>query len=170
MRRLALVGLLSACGGAGAFGFSPEYEPLGAEEDAVEGTTEVGYEDVRRRPGDYAANTIAWFGMVTAVRPGEFDLTFRTLAPRNLCFDETDSSCRVTVSERAGGPFTVRMAIRPEDQDGRDRLWQGSLVRVVGVPQAELSEEGAVVIDGRYYRHWPRGAFVTTAARGSMRR
>jgi hypothetical protein len=76
----------------------------------------------------------------------------------------------VTVSDRQSGPFTAKLAIRPEDQSGQDRLWTGSLVRVYGHPTGEFDEEGGPVIQAEWYRHWPRGKYVTTGAAASMRR
>ena len=167
----ALAFALPACAGGGAYGFSPEYVPTSAEEGALEGTTEVGYEDVRRDPNAYAGNTISWFGVVTSVSDsGLVELTYRTLAPRNICSDATDASCRVTVSARAGGPFTARVQLRPEDVRGESRVWNNSLLRIVGRPTQDFDERGGPVLDVTFYRHWPRGAYVTTAARSSMRR
>lgn len=163
--------LLSACAGGGTYGFSPEYVPADAEEAALENVTEVGYEDVRRDPNGYAETTISWFGIVTSVDDsGLVEMTYRTLAPRNICSDATDSSCRVTVSARAGGPFTARVQLSPEDVRGEDRVWNNSLLRIVGQPTQDFDERGGPILEATYYRHWPRGAYVTTAARSSMRR
>lgn len=176
--RLLLLGAtlaLSACGGAGPYGHARTYEPLAAERDALAGATEVSYEDVRRSGDDYAGQTVSFFGIVRHVAAAEggvsaVQLDFRILQPRNLCADETASSCRVTVSERSGGPFTAKLTILPEDQAGRGRLGPGSLVRVYGTPTGELDEEGGPILEGRYYRHWPHGQYVTTADAGRMRR
>ena len=170
--QILLFALLTACGGGGAYGFSPEYAPLSAEERAVDGATEVSYEDVRRAPDDYAASKLAWFGVVTSIdeETGLVEMTYRTLAPRNLCADERDSSCRVTVSHREGGPFSARLQLEPADLAGENRIWVGSLLRVVGSPEPELAEDGGPVFVGTYYRHWPRSLYRTTRARGQMRR
>lgn len=174
MQRLTLLSalLLTACSSGGVYGFSPQYIPTGPEEDALESVTEVGYEDVRRDPNGYAQTSISWFGIVTSVdtASGVVEMTYRTLAPRNICSDATDASCRVTVSARAGGPFTARVQLRPEDVRGEDRVWNNSLLRVVGRPTQEFDERGGPILETTYYRHWPRGAYVTTAARSSMRR
>jgi hypothetical protein len=162
--------LLSACGG-GQWGYAREYETYGDEDEVVEGTTEVTYEDLRRDPAEYRSEKIAWFGIVDKMGDGRLELTYRTLSPRNLCDSESASSCRVTVSERAGGPFTVKVDIAPEHQEGQDRVWQGTLLRIVGSPTGELDPEtGGPVIEADWYRHWPHGRYVTTGARGSMRR
>lgn len=168
---LLLVLLLSACAGGGPYGFSPQYVQTNDEEAALESVTEVGYEDVRRDPNGYAETTISWFGIVTSVdESGVIEMTYRTLAPRNICSDATDASCRVTVSARAGGPFTARVQLRPEDAQGEDRVWNNSLIRIVGRPTQDFDERGGPILEANYYRHWPRGAYVTTAARSSMRR
>ncbi len=162
--------LLVACGG-GQWGYAREYETYGAEDDHLEGTAEVTYEDVRRDPEGYAASRIAWFGMVEKLDGDRLELNFRTLSPRNLCDDESASSCRVTVSDRSGGPFTVKVQLDPAHTSGQDRVWQGTLMRIVGSPTGELDPEtGGPVIQAEWYRHWPHGRYVTTGARGSMRR
>lgn len=137
----------------------------------MEAATEVSYEDVRRDPADYTSVSVGWFGVVTGVgADGLVSMTYRTLAARNLCSDERDSSCRVTVSEREGGPFSARMEIRPEDREGENRLWVGSLVKVYGSPTGDFDEEGGPILQSAWYRLWPHGKYVTTGARGSMRR
>lgn len=46
-----------------------------------------------------------------------------------------------------------------------------SLLRVFGtVVPGEYDAEGGPVIRAAYYRHWPRGQYVTTNAAGAMRR
>ena len=61
MPRLPFLSLLvlSACAGAGPYGFSPEYVPSSGEEAALANVTEVGYEDVRRDPNGYAVSQSA---------------------------------------------------------------------------------------------------------------
>jgi len=166
--------LLTACGGGGQYGFTREYDPLGDEDDYLEREQQVTYEDVRRDPEDYRSSLIGWFGVVTRVEGGGeaavVHMTHRIHRERHLCADELESSCRVTVSDRQSGPFTAKLAIRPEDQSGQDRLWTGSLVRVYGHPTGEFDEEGGPVIQAEWYRHWPRGKYVTTGAAASMRR
>ena len=167
--------LLSACGGGGAYGFAREYVPLGEEEAHLETATEVTYEDVRRDPQEFQSTTLAWFGVVTSVQTegsnASVQMTFRTLAARNLCGDETAGSCRVTVSERAGGPFTATLTMRAEDTTADEtRLYNGSLLRVFGSPTGEFDDDGGPILNATWYRHWPRGKYVTTGARGSMRR
>ena len=172
---LAPVLLALACGGAGPYGYAPESVPAGPEDEHLEAVENVTYEEIRRDPVDFGSTTVGWFGVVTGVEAGEggetlVHLTYRTLQPRNLCADERDSSCRVTVSERAGGPFSAILALRPEEEAGSDRLWVGSLVKVYGQPTGDFDADGGPVLRATWHRHWPHGTYVTTAARGSMRR
>ncbi len=130
---------------------------------------------MRRDPAGYRARRVAWFGVVTGVESGPggtslVHLTHRIHQERHLCGDETDGSCRVTVSERASGPWTATITLRPEDTVGVDRVWMGSLLRVFGAPSGEFDAEGGPVLAAHYYRHWPRGAYVTTADRARLRR
>ena len=164
-----------ACGGGGLYGYAREYAPLSAEEDHLEAATDISYEEVRRDPVDFQSTKLGWFGVVTDLDVGDdgqgtISMTYRTLAARNLCRDETSGSCRVTVSERAGGPFSAQVTLRPEERAGEDRLWRGSLVKIYGSPNGEFDEEGGPIVVADWHRHWPRGAYVTTGARGSMRR
>ena len=179
MKRLDLLAcalLLSACGGAGPYGYAREYVPLGDEEAHIEGATEITYEEVRRDPVDFQSTQLGWFGVVTGVNvdgngAGTVTMTYRTLSARNLCEDERASSCRVTVSERAGGSFTAQVQLRSNELSGEKKVWIGSLLKIYGSPTGELDpESGGPILQADYHRHWPRGTYVTTGARGSMRR
>lgn len=167
---------MTACGGAGPYGYAREYAPLGDEESFLEGASPISYEEVRRDPQEFQATDLGWFGLVTDVDvddsgAGTVRMTYRTLSARNLCADERASSCRVTVSDRAGGPFAATMNLSAEELDGERRLWVGSLVKVYGKPTGELDPEtGGPILAADFHRHWPRGTYVTTGARGSMRR
>jgi hypothetical protein len=77
----------------------------------------------------------------------------------------------VTVSDRTIGPFEARVRLRPEDlAQGRERINRGSLVKIYGRVVDAGTEENGPIIEAEWYRHWPHGMFVTTGARGSMRR
>lgn len=172
---LVIPSSLVGCGGAGQYSYAREYVPLGDEEDFMEQTSAVTYEEVRRDPADFRESQVGWFGIVTGVQPGEggnatVALTFRNYRERHLCADERASSCRVTVSERVGGPFSILLQMRPEDRDGQERIWVGSLIKVYGSPTGDFDDEGGPLVRAAYYRHWPRGTYVTTGAAGSMRR
>ena len=171
---LLLCVLVAGCGG-GQYGFSRTYSTLSEEDDYAETAQESVYEDVRRDPASFRSQNIGWFGVVTTVENGPngaklVHLTHRIHQERHLCTDETDGSCRVTVSERASGPWTAVLTVHAEDLEGVDRLGTGSLIKGYGSPNGEFDAEGGPVLALRYYRHWPRGAYVTTADRGRMRR
>lgn len=170
---MALV-LLAGCGAGGKYGFAREYHPLSAEKSYYEDATDVSYEDVRRDPNDYRGTLLGWFGVVTSVEVNGTHamahMSYRTHQDRHLCGDETSGSCRVTVSDRQGGPFSATLELRSEDVSGRDRLWTGSLLKIYGSPTGSFDSDGGPILQTRWYRHWPRGTYVTTGAAGSMRR
>ncbi len=174
---LLIAGVIAGCGG-NRYNFSRSYSAHGDEGPYLERAVELSYEDVRRFPDRHAESLIGWFGTVTHIEQldaatGEARLTleYRTHQERHLCSDERDGSCRVTVSQRAIGPFQALVTVRREDlQDGEDRLWTGSLLKVYGHVTDAGTEESGPIIQVDYYRHFPHGTFVTTAAAGSMRR
>lgn len=168
--------LVAGCGGAGPYGFAREYVPLDAEEQYLEAASGISYEEVRRDPVDFQSTLVGWFGVVTSVEPRDdgtalVRMTYRTLSARNLCADERDSSCRVTVSEREGGPFTAIVRLSPAELSGDARVWAGSLLKIYGNPTGELDPEtGGPILRAAFHRHWPHGKYVTTGARAAMRR
>ena len=172
---LGALAALAGCGG-GTHGFAREYSPLGEEDEYFETASPVGYEEVRRDPAAFASSTVGWFGIVANVEADSsgravVSLTHRIHQPRHLCQDERASSCRVTVSDRSNGTFTTTLTLRPEEREsGEDRLWIGSLVKIYGSPTGQFDAQGGPILEARYHRHWPRGAYVTTGAARSMRR
>lgn len=164
------------CGG-GRYGYARTYTYLpGEEQYARRASEEAIYDEVRRMPDRFANRTISWFGTVTNVeaRPNgdaRISMQLRTHQERHLCEDETEGSCRVTVSDQAGGPFTAIVRLSPEDTTGENRVQPLSLLRVYGtlVP-GEYDAEGGPILRAQYYRHWPRGQYVTTAAAANWRR
>jgi len=172
-----LLGLVAGCGG-GQYGYARTYEPWGEEPTYLSRQVDLSYEDVRRFPERHASDLIGWFGVVQEIEQldratGEarLRLELRAHQERHLCADETSGSCRVTVSERGIGPFTVLVTVRPADLvEGTGRLWAGSLVKVYGHVMDAGTEESGPVLQADWYRHWPHGTFVTTGAAGSMRR
>lgn len=176
LSRALSISLLLALGcGGNPYGYAPEYSALSEESPYEARATALSYEDVRRDPEGYRDRTLGWFGVVTTFKPeGEgrarLGLSLRFHQPRHLCSGPTDDTCRVTVSERTGGPFTALVEVRPEDTSGSTRLNVGSLVRVYGHVNGDLDDEGGPVVVADYYRHWPHGAYVTTASRANMRR
>lgn len=173
----ALLASVAGCGG-GRWSYSREYSTWGDEGQYLDREVQLTYEEVKRFPDRHADDLIGWFGTVTDIdeldrSTGEARLTLqlRSHRERHLCSDETSGSCRVTVSDRPIGPFTALVRIRPEDlDDGPERLWTGSLMKVYGHVLDGGDEESGPTIQVEWYRHWPHGYFVTTAAAGSMRR
>jgi hypothetical protein len=175
---MALVSLsfaLLACAG-NPYGYAPEYVPLSDEEEYFEKGQMQSYEDVRRDPSSYGNAMITWFGIVEGVQPvgsnGEarIAMNLRFHQERHLCTDQFDSSCRVTISEKEGGPFSALVTLRSEDREGKDRVYAGSLIRVYGSAVPDYDDRGGPVIKALYYRHWPRATYVTTGRRVNMRR
>lgn len=168
--------LAAACGGGGQYGYARQYEPLDAEEKHMREASTITYEEVRRDPNDFRSSTLGWFGIVQSPPDVADDgkarvhMTFRTHQERHLCEEQAESSCRVTVSDKAGGPWTAVVELRPGDIEGETRVWQGSLLKVYGSPTGEFDEQGGPVVEADWYRHWPRGKFVTTAMRSVMRK
>jgi hypothetical protein len=183
MRRIATVTGLAlvlgtiGCGG-NRYGYARTYEPWGEEATYLSREVELAYEDVRRFPDRHAQDLVGWFGVVREIEQldrttGEarIRLELRPHQDRHLCQDETSGSCRVTVSERPVGPFTVLLTLRPEERvEGSDRVWTGSLLKVYGRVMDAGTEESGPILQTEWHRHWPHGTYVTTAARGSMRR
>ncbi|MFI5305723.1 MAG: hypothetical protein ACHQ53_00145 [Polyangiales bacterium] len=170
----ALPLLLSACGG-NPYGYAPQYVPASDEGAYLEKGVDPGYEEVRRDPSSHQQELIAWFGLVEDVQPAaagqsRIVMSLHFHQDRHLCSDQFDSSCRVTISDKAGGPFSALVTLRGEDRDGRDRLYAGSLVKVYGHVMTEYDDRGGPIIRAEYYRHWPRGTYVTTLRSGNMRR
>ena len=162
--------------GSNPYGYAPEYVPLSDEDEYNESGLELSYEEVRRDPMGNQAKTLAWFGMVESVKPvpGKdqvmvaMQLVFHQ--PRHLCSDQFDSSCRVTISEKAGGPWTAVLTATPEHRSGRDRINAGSLLKVYGHVSTEYDDRGGPIVNADYYRHWPHGTYVNTRRAGNMRR
>lgn len=171
-----IVSMIAGCGGD-RYGYSRSYSSYGDEAPFLERSVELSYEEVRRFPDRHAEELIGWFGVVMDISDldrtsgeGRLTLQYRRHQERHLCSDERSGSCRVTVSQRGIGPFQVLLTVRPEDlQEGTDRLWTGSLIKIYGHVTDAGSEESGPIIQVDHYRHFPHGRFVTTAAAGSMR-
>lgn len=174
---VVVLSLLSAgCGGGNRWGYGREYVPLDDHEEAMmDRALDVPLEDVRRDPASYRASMVSWFGVVSGLESSGggrtlLRLSFRTHVDRHLCEDASEDTCRVTVTERSTGGFSAVVTLRDEDTTGIQRVWTGTLVRIYGNPTGDYDEQGDPVILARWYRHWPRGQYVTTAARATMRR
>jgi hypothetical protein len=174
LRVLVLVSL--GCAGAGPYGHARSYLPTSAEEPWIERAQDSIYDEVRRMPDLYRDRVVSWFGVVTGLEPGpngsaRVALQVRTHQERHLCEDESNTTCRVTVSQRDGGAFTAVLTLRPEDAAGENQVQPNSLLRVFGtVAVGEYDSQGGPVLRVQYYRHWPRGEYVTTASANTWRR
>jgi hypothetical protein len=98
-------------------------------------------------------------------------LSLRRLDARNVCEDANDErSCRVTVSDARFGDIPVVLELTPEDDAGDHAVGPGSLLRVVGVLGSDYDAVGGgAILHGTWYRHWPRGTYVTRAASKELR-
>lgn len=177
MRPLSVFGLLLlACGSAGQYGHARSYAPLGDEESAAEGAADYDPVMAKRSPEKWKGKSVSAFGIVLGRNAGpagasEVKLSLRNLETRNLCESSDDDSCRVTVSEHEHAIVHAMLHLRTEDDIGEHSLGPGSLVRIIGaLADAPDPSDGEPVIQAKYYRHWPRGFYVTTADRKFMRR
>jgi len=166
---------LAGCSSPGMYGYSRTYSPLDAEEKAAQGAREYDPVMAKRVPDEWKKSKVLLFGVVKArkdVAGAGTDLTvgMRALADRNLCDDADESSCRVTVSNREHATLHVLARLEKGDDIGKFSVQIGSLLRVVGHLADDGAEDGNVVVRADYYRHWPRGEFVTTADSEHMRR
>lgn len=146
-----------------------------AEKSHFENAQELPYEQVKTSPYEYKDKEIAWFGVVenlSDLADGQTLLTIAVRAhqARHLCKDEYEDSCRVTVSQTSTGKFVTRLALKKDEKSGKERIWVGSLLKVYGHTTGDFDENGDPVIATTYYRHWPRGTYVTTAQREAMTR
>ena len=164
----------AGCGG-GSYGFSRTYQPLAGEQRHFDQARQLTYQDLVREPNAYKTVEVGWFGVVNELRNlsdgrTRLLLTLRSHQARHLCADESKSSCRVTISEAGLGTFSADLKLKASELEGQERVWHGSLLKIYGMPTGEYSEETGPVLEVTYYRHWPRGYYVTTAQRSAMRR
>jgi len=171
-----LVAALMGCSGAGPYGHSPHYVPLAEEESAGAGVREYDPIMYAREPEDWKKHKSSLFGVVTSRSPGAggaayLTVTVRRLEPRNICDSlRSDDTCRVTVSDRDFGAVHMLVRLKPEDDVGEISLGPGSLVRVIGTFGQDVDAgDGGPILRADYYRHWPRGYFVTRADANEMR-
>lgn len=165
--------LVAGCASTNAYGYTRTYEPLADEEPFAEQATDVSYEDVRRDPETSKNLVVAWFGTVTTVNAqgahAKVALVQRYHQERHQCSDEFESSCRVTITPKEGGPFTAELDIRPEHSQGRDRIAPGSLLKVYGHVEDAFDDRGGPILKVDYYRHFPAGTYVIAGTGGRMR-
>lgn len=176
-RALALTAIvLAACGGPGPYGYARTYAPLGGEVAATNGAKPFD-SAMLAEPGRFVDVPLSMFGVVEkrglASTKGHVFLTLslRRLDDRNLCENGNDErSCRVTVSDTAFGEVPVVIELAPEDEEGEHAVGPGSLVRVVGVLGSDFDAVGGgALVHGTWYRHWPRGQFVTRSQATKLR-
>jgi hypothetical protein len=178
--RAALAGPLLAavfgCASAGPYAHSRVYSPLSEEETAARGAERYDPVMAQRLPKEWHEKKLDVFAVVLARgegRDGLTDLTLsvRRLAARNLCEAGDEESCRVTVGDQELARLHALIKLRQEDTVGDMRLQPRSLVRVIGKLDDQVNkEDGAEVLLGTYYRHWPPAQYVTEQARSYMRR
>jgi hypothetical protein len=173
---VASVASLAACHGAGAYGYAPNYVATSDEESAITGAREYDPVMYQREPDTWRKSKTVLFGIVTGRGPGPggaayLTLSVRRLEPRNLCTNGNDEdTCRVTVSDRDFGVVHALSALRPEDDVGEHSVTAGSLVRIAGQFGEDVDpQDGAPVLRGSFYRHWPRHFYVTKANAETMR-
>jgi hypothetical protein len=178
--RLAAVFVLScavaACHSPGPYGHSPRYVELGDETGAASGAREYDPVMVLRQPDEWRKGKVSLFGVVESRTAGPggqalLKLSVRRLETRNLCESEQDEdSCRVTVSDKDFGVVWALVRLRGDDDVGPHAVGQRSLLRIVGnVGQDVSPADGAPVVHGLYYRHWPAFFYVTRASARDMR-
>jgi hypothetical protein len=164
------------CHSPGLYGYSRTYSPLSEEDDAADGAEEYDPIMAERMQDAWRNKTVSVFGVVESRKAGsggkvDLKLSMRTLAPQNLCDEGGEPTCRVTVSEREHAVVHALVALRKEDNVGEHSVGSGSLVRVIGtLADGVDAADGSVVFQAKYYRHWPRNFYVTTAASSYMRR
>lgn len=169
-------GIAIACHSPGQYGHSRVYSPLDEESTAVQAAREYDPVMAERRPEAWKGKPVTLFGVVKSRVEGpggaaDLTLSVRTLEPRNLCESSDEDTCRVTVSDREHAVVHALVKLQGEDDIGKLSVGAGSLLRIVGRVRDEVSSaDGTPVVGVSYYRHWPRGYFVTTAARAHMLR
>jgi hypothetical protein len=183
---VSMLALATGACGAGPYGFSKYYKPIGEEESFYETARELTFGAVAARPKDYQDILIGWFGIVESLRPtdsGQYVVRMRyhKHKERHLCEGETDSTCRVTVNHRSTGGFSAILTLRPEDlRPTINKIQPGTLMHVYAKvrctkpsapgedPKCEYDKEGGPMLGGVYYRQWPARYYRTTRSAGKM--
>lgn len=166
--------LAGACSSAGAYGYSRTYAPLEGEDAAVADAREYDPVMADRQAEEWKRGSVQLFGVVSKRSPAPGGLTLlevslRRPEARNLCADESSSSCRMTVTAKSFGQLRLLAKLAPEDDTGATKIEAGSLLRIVGkLAQTPGADKALVRVS--WYRHWPGDQYVTTAAREHMRR
>jgi hypothetical protein len=173
---LVVLTVLAGCRGAGPYGYAPKYVPTSDEEASLAGAREYDPVMYAREPEAWRKSRTTLFGVVRGRAPGPggqayLTLSVRRLEPRNLCSNANDEdTCRVTVTDRDFGVVHALVALRPDDDVGEKSIGIGSLVRVIGQFGEDVDpNDGAPILRGTFYRHWPRYYYVTSARSDLMR-
>jgi hypothetical protein len=174
----ALLSLLagSGCHSGGPYGHSKIYAPTGDEERAISAAKEYDPVMAQRAPEQWRNKPIALFGVVTNRGSGPggaayVALSVRALEPRNLCESDDEDTCRVAVSDREYARIHVLLNLVADDDLGEHSVGMSSLLRVVGKVGDDIDPiDGTPIVRANFYRHWPRGFFVTAKAAAVMRR
>jgi len=172
---LVLCPAIVACSSTSKYGHAPDYAPLDDEAAATRGATDYDPVMALRMPEQWGSTPVRLFGVVKRGTPGPgpdttLMLSVRTLAPRNLCDNETPESCRVTVSDREFDTIRAVVRMPAEQLTGDEGLGSGSLVRLVGKLEPDPERPNHPLMRATWHRHWPSGFYVTEASRSSMRR
>lgn len=173
---LFLAASLTACGGGGTYGHSRVYSPTSAEEHAVAAAKEYDPVMAQRAPEQWRGKPVSLFGVVTnrGTGPGGatyLALSMRTLATRNLCDADDEDSCRVTVSDHEHAVVHVLIKLNGDDDLGERSVGMSSLLRIVGTTGDDVDpNDGTPIFRATFYRHWPRGFYVTAKAAAVLRR
>jgi hypothetical protein len=176
---------VTACG-PGPYGYAKYYVASDAEEPFHEKAKDFPYGIVAADPAKYQDRPIAWFGVVKKLKhmdDGQYlvHLSHNSHRERHLCGGQSAKSCRVTVNFKETGNFSVYLRLRPADlEPGLEKIQPGTLMRVFARVKChetdedqvmcDYNDEGGLVLEGDYYRHWPAQHYVTTRAAGTLRR
>jgi len=173
---LSLALVLPGCSGGGQYGHAVNYVPLSDEEKATKTAKEYDPVMFQRQPDQWRGKPVALFGIVTNRGSGPggtayVTLSVRRLEPRNACESHADEdTCRVTVSDADFGLVHVQVVAHGDDDVGEHSIGGGSLLRLVGTFGEETDpNDGGAIMRATYYRHWPRGFYVTKQAAQQMR-
>lgn len=170
------LGLVLSCAGPGPYGYARTYVPNAGEEAAARGAKPLD-ESMLAESARFADVPLTMFGVVekrglASTKGHTFvTLSLRRLDERNVCASGNDErSCRVTVSDARFGDIPAVLELAPEDDAGDHAVGPGSLLRVVGVLGSDYDAVGGgAILHGTWYRHWPRGTYVTRAAAKELR-
>jgi hypothetical protein len=167
---------VSGCHSGGPYGHSKVYAPTGDEERAIAAAKEYDPVMAQRTPEQWRKKPVSLFGVVTNRGSGPggaayVALSVRALEPRNLCESDDEDSCRVAVSDREYARIHVLLNLVADDDLGEHSVGMSSLLRVAGTIGEDIDPiDGTPILRASFYRHWPRGFFVTAKAAAVMRR